>query len=50
MDVSYSRMANPRGGQCSLISYRQVVTKFILHLRLSLTLFAYVGIIYEINS
>lgn len=50
MNASYSRMANPRGGQCSLIAYRQIVTKFILHLSLCLTLLAYVGVICEINS
>lgn len=50
MNGSYSRMACPKGGQCTLIPYRQMVTKFILHLRLSLTLLAYVGIICAINS
>lgn len=50
MNASYSRMVNPRGGQYSLIAYRQIVTKFILHLSLCLTLLAYVGIICEINS
>lgn len=50
MNASYSRMANLRDGQCSLIPYGEIVTKFVLHLRLSLTLLVYVGIISEINS
>lgn len=50
MNASYSRMANPRGGECSLIPYSQIVTKFVFYLRLSLTLLVYVDIICEINS
>lgn len=50
MNACYSRMANPRGGQCSLTPYRQVVTKFILHLRLSLTPLADVGTVCKITS
>lgn len=50
LNASYSRMANARSEQCSLIPPRQIVTRFILNLRLSLTLLADVGIVYEINS